>query len=153
MKPETACRVFPFRQYSGAVREDYRAEYAHGLYELDPVYVRYPGDREQTVEFGEPLNGDEALYAASYVRDYQGESGHWCGETVTLTAYVDRESAEALLADTRRKDPDFDGYFLAPDRNEYEEEYEEPPDDDSDPLDDGTIGYDYYGPSWPTRES
>ncbi len=72
------------------VRERYRGEYAHGLYEVEPVYRRYPGDREQTVPFGEPLV--------------------------------------------------------------YLPEDEEPPDDDSDPMDDGTIGYDYYGPSWPMRD-
>lgn len=50
-------------------------------------------------------------------------------------------------------EPEADDERAMCDRNEYvEEEYEEPPDDDSDPLDDGTIGYDYYGSSWPMRE-
>lgn len=76
------------------VREGYPGQYAHGLYDLDPVYVRYPGDREQTVPFGEPLGGD---------------------------------------------DP--------------EHEEEPPPDGlDDDPLDDGTLGYDYHGPSWLLRD-
>ena len=78
------------------VREGYRAEYAHGLYEIEPVYLRYPGDREQTVAFGEPL--------------------------------VDLPEEDA-----------YEGY-------DGDSEW------DSDPLDDGTIGYDYYGPSWPTRD-
>lgn len=73
-------------------RECYRGEYLAGLYEIEPVYLRYSGDREQTVPFGEPL--------------------------------VDV--------------PEEDG--------------PEPQPDDSDPFDDGTIGYDYYGPSWPLRE-
>ena len=136
------------------VRIDYPAEYAHGLYELAPVYFYEgaPDYYERTVPFGGPLNTSEVRYAVGYVRDYQDTSGHWCGETVSVTDYTDQASAEKLLKEVETGDPDFDGYFLLPDRTEDEDDYEEPPDDDSDPFDDGTIGYDYYGPSWPTRD-
>ena len=133
------------------VREDYYGEYLVGIYEIEPVYLRYPGDREQTVPLGEPLGGEEALWAVGYVRDYRDTSGHWCGEAVSVTDYTDRASAEKLLASVKNSDPDFDGYFLLPDRNEPEDEPEEP-DVDDDPFYDGTIGYDYYGPSWATRD-
>lgn len=136
----------------GHVRDEYPKEYARGLYEVAPVYVRYPGDREQAVPFGEPLNGPETRYAVGYVRDCLDKSGRWFAEVVAVTPYADRASAEKKLAEKEAGEPGFDGYFLAPDRNEYEDDAEEPPDDDGDPLDDGTIGYDYYGPSWPTRD-
>ena len=139
------------------VRERYPGEYAVGIYEIEPVF-RLGGDSgpEWTVASGGPLNDAETRWAVGYVEDYQDPSGYWCGTTVAVTDYTNRVSAETLLASVRRSDPDFDGYFLLPDRNDpTDDAYEEPPDettDDSDPCDDGTIGYDYFGSAWPKRD-
>lgn len=97
------------------VRYAYPGEYAHGLYELDPVYfVGAFKDHELTVPFGEPLNGGRALWAVGYVRDYRDTSGHWCGEALTVTDYTDRVSAETMLAETRAKDTGGAGRRLRP---------------------------------------
>ena len=132
-------------------REAYPAEWAHGLYEVDPVYR--DADYRDRVPFVAPREDEEPRYAVAYVRDYRDPtSGHWCGTTALATAYVDRSTAERLLDELRERDPDFDGYDLVADRPEVEDEdYPEPPDAGEDPCDDGTIGYDYYGSSWPER--